>query len=213
MRGALVLGLLAGIAVLPSVASAENRPGEFHFEFTLSVPPGAGDPIEILDNGFQWFLLTLTLAPPNPDDEILYLELEIAGLSHTAPQDLNFILLDFYGHGIEVMDDAGDGFDVEDVDLIFTDFGDKAIPLPHGPGEGALQPYPETIYLPDGPEAFTDYLGHPVGVAPWILVVIDDAEDDTGSFESATLRGLVPEPATLSLLVLGAFAMLRRRRR
>ena len=40
--------------------------------------------------------------------------------------------------------------------------------------------------------------------------MIDDSEGNQGNLGSFTLRG-VPEPVTLSLLLVGAFAALRRR--
>ncbi len=47
-----------------------------------------------------------------------------------------------------------------------------------------------------------------VGISVYSLVVIDDAVGQSGSFESATLRGgVVPEPMTLTLLAIGAVAV------
>ena len=210
MKKALVLVLFLGASMFPAAAFADDaRPTDFDFEFTYT------GPADIEDNAVRWFELALSWYDGNPGDVITYLEFEIDGLTHSQPEDLNLFLLDpLFQAGIEVMDDAGDGFAVVDLDLLFTD---KGLALPHGDGEGALQPFPPTIYRPDddGTTFSDEYYGQTFSSDPWILVVIDDAVNDSGSFESATLRGtvVVPEPVTLSLLAVGAVAALRRRRR
>jgi hypothetical protein len=67
-----------------------------------------------------------------------------------------------------------------------------------------------------GPGTFSQYyfanygLLHP---GTWRLVMTDDSPGEAGSFNSFTLRGnIVPEPVTLSMLVLGAAFALRRKR-
>ena len=186
MKTEIVIALIVGLAWLPASAFASGTPGPpWDFEFTYVAPTGG--PTDIPDDSVRWYSLDLTLAPPSPDYTITYLELEIVGLSHDRPEDLNIFLLDPLGEGIEVMDDAGDGFSVGSLTL---------------------------VYLPDGPEAFTDYDGTEVGTASWFFVMIDDAVGDSGSFESVSLHGTaVPEPVTLSLLAVGALVTLRRRRR
>jgi len=213
MKTGIVVALMAGLALLPASAFASGQPGPpWDFEFTYVAPTGGLT--DIPDDSVRWYTLDLTLAPPSPDYTITYLELEVVGLSHDRPEDLNIILLDPLGQGIEVIDDAGDGFSIADLTLVFSDFTGKEVALPHGAGEGALQAGPGTIYLPEGPEAFMDYNGTEVGTASWTFVIIDDAPGDSGSFESVSLHGTaVPEPVTLSLLAVGALVALRRRRR
>lgn len=200
MKAGLLITLLVAVAVGPGVAVATDRPESFDFEYTF-VPDSA--PEVILDNFVQWFPLTTT-DPSAPVSPIVYLELEIAGLSHQAPMDLNFILLDPFGTGLQLMDEAGDQHEIENITLLFSD---KGIPLT----DDALQGFPDTIYSPDGPGTFSQF--NVAGPGVWYLVVIDDAPEHVGSFESVTLRGTVPEPATLSLLALGALAIVRCRRR
>ena len=209
MKAAFVFALVAALALIPASATASgNRPygDQWDFEFTYEDPTGG--PTAIPDNALSWYYLDLTLAPGNPADPIVYMELEIAGLTHDYPEDLDVSLLDPFSNGIVVMEDAGDGMAVAGIDLMFSDFG-KEDPLPHG--VGPLLTGPGTIYLPDGPGEFGDYAGGPVGTASWIVVITDDSPGDTGSFGSVTLRGIVPEPMTLSLLALGALVMLRRK--
>jgi hypothetical protein len=202
MKAGLLITLLVAVAVAPGVAVATDRPDSFDFEFTYPENPGTA-PVEILDNFVQWFPLTVPEELP-----IDYLELEITGLSHSAPMDLNIFLLHTSFGGIELMDEAGDQHAIQDVTLLFAD---KGIGLPHGVEEGALQSFPDTIYRPDGPGTLSQF--NMMGPGTWYLVIIDDAPGDVGSFESVTLRGTVPEPATLSLLALGALAIMRCRRR
>ena len=208
MKKALALVLLLGVSIFPATAIADvQRPVDFDFEFTYT------GPAVIEDNALRWFELALDYYEGDPSEYINYLEFEINGLAHTQPEDLNLLLMDPFGAGLELMDDAGDGFAVADLDLYFTD---KGAALPHGVGEGALQAYPPTIYDPDddGTTFGDQYYGQTFSENSWVLVVIDDAVNDSGSFESATLRGtVVPEPMTLSLLALGAVAALRRKLR
>ena len=213
MKSGTVLTAFVVLAVLPLVATAAERPTDFNFEYTYTNP--LGGLTEIPDSTVKWYPLPLTMNPPAPDWVIDYLELEIAGLSHTESPDLNVFLLDPFGAGIEIMDDAGNSDPVEDIDLLFTDFWGLGFPLPHS-GSGPLLDFPGTgmIYNPDGPGMFTQYSGDVVPTDPWYIIVIDDdANADAGSFQSITLRGAaIPEPITLTVLALGAAAALRRRR-
>ncbi len=212
MRIGLALTFFVALAGFPLAAFADDRPNdaEFNFEYTYTNPEG------ISDSTVKWYPLPLTLDPPEPDWVIDYLELEIAGLSHTETPDLNVFLLDPFGGGIEIMDDAGNSDPIANITLLFTDFWDLGFPLPHG-GVGPLLSFPDTgmIYNPDGPGEFIQYTDDVVPTDPWYVIVIDDdLNGDAGSFESVTLRGVaVPEPVTLTLLALGALVTLRRRRR
>ncbi len=209
MKAGTVFTLLMGLMLIPASAMADQPGPPWDFEFTYAAPTGGLT--DIPDDSVRWYPVELVYNNLPADAPITYLELEVVGLTHTRPEDLNFILLDPLGAGIEVMDDAGDGFSLSNITVVYSD---KGVALPHGVPQGTILPGPDTIYLPDGPGAFADYMGTQIGTvtAPWIFVVIDDAEGDSGSFESVTLHG-VPEPMTLSLLAVGALVTLRRRRR
>ncbi len=107
------------------------------------------------------------------------------------------------------MEEAGSEFTIQDMTLLFAD---KGVPLPLTTGDGSLMGFPDTIYQPLGPGTFSQFNGVTVGTAPWLVVISDDAAGRIGSFESITLRGVIPEPATLTLLAFGALVTLRRRR-
>lgn len=197
MKSQSVLGLLVGLLVVPAAALATERPTSFDFEFS-----GTGG--EIFDTSIQTFIAMPGLEDMNLD--IAYLELAIAGLTHDSPADLNIFLLDPFGGGIEIMDDRGDQISIDGLTIIFSDFFGKAEPLPANLNDVVGS----SIYQTDGLGNFTDYTT--TGSDEWRLVVIDDSTGDGGSFTSFTLRGVVvPEPATLSLLAIGAMTLFRRR--
>lgn len=203
-----------------SYALAWPGPGEvpFFFEFTA---PGGDIPEFDFDqdlSGSSIFPLTMRNAQfPDGIDSIVSLELELTGLSHSFPDDLEVLLIDPFGESLAVMYDRGGAVPVNGITLIFND---AEINVP--PDDTALAPDGETRrYRPMGPddtpgdgnEGLSNFLKQPGGTDTWILIVFDDFPQDAGSLESWTLRGTaVPEPVTLSLLALGAITLLRRRR-
>ncbi len=193
----LVLASVVGLLISPMASVGEPLP----FSFT---EPGGPIPVNHLTS----FTLTMT-----PDiAEIVSLELEITGLSQMFPDDLEIFLIDpFATNLIAIMKDQGGPFDLVDVDLIFSDRAGDPLPDESAIVSGTFRPEGLAAGRDSGLGTFN---GNSGGPNPWLLVVIDKAANDSGSFESFTLRGtFVPEPATLSLLALGALALLRRRRR
>jgi len=198
-----VFTIAAALLSFAVTVPANANPTQFDFEFS-----GTGGTIG--DFSVQWF-------PADPSDGIVngsagdasnidysYLELEIADLNHESPMDLNIFLLDPFGNGIELIDDNGGQAVLSGATLVFSDKGPDVLPIGMPFVDGSS-------YIPLGPGAFSDVSN--TGTAPWRLVVIDDAQGGSGSFDSFTLRGVVvPEPATLSLLAIGTFAAFRRRR-
>jgi len=210
------LALTGSFLAIAGAASANPGDYETVFEFT-----GAGGTIN--DVAVQWFSAeptdfnpdfedptTFTLNDGSPNEVIL--ELEINGLSHTSPMDLNIFLLDPFGTGIEIMDERGDGVDFTGT-LFFRD-PNEGKPLPTDPDplvDGSVYA-PELPGTPNKNPGFSGYTT--VGDNEWRLVIIDDSSGDRGAVENFTIRGLVvPEPATLSLLAIGATALLRRRKK
>lgn len=201
MRKPFILALFVGAMLSPALAQAQT--------FSFSVDnDGAG--YTVPDEG----ILVAPLFMDTPDiPEILTIELQINGLVHDTPMDLDIYLIDPFGNSIEIMTDRGDMEALTGSGLNLT-FSDDGIDLPDPSlGLDAADYKPEG--LANGSDnGFATFLGRSGGTDAWILLVIDDAAGDTGSFDSYTLRGtFVPEPVTLSLLALGAIVTLRRKRR
>jgi hypothetical protein len=197
---ALSLAILAFVAgVIPRSVTA----GEFDFEATASFPGALG---EIPDEGVQFFPVQIS---PKVDF-IASLELEIQGLSHEFAEDLDlYLVAPFDGLFIELMTDLGGSSPIDNATLIFRDSGAAVppTPIPGGPA----------VYMPEGlfegkDGGFGDFLGFSSGAGPWLLLAIDDAPEDTGRINGITIRGTVPEPTVLSLLLVGGLALLRRRK-
>jgi len=213
MRAVFLLAVLVSLVVCASPAtSLADDSWDFEFVYPESASQGR---TAIPDNSVRWYQLIPTpetLSNPKLlNQPIQYMEFEVNGLAHDAPMDISLILFDPYGGGLRLMDDAGDQhpLTLPGVDIVFTDTG---IPLP-----GSEPIVTDTDYLPEGPGLFSDYYKNDQTLMdpnlPWYVIVIDDDSLAEGSFGSMTLRGVVPEPATLSLLALGAAALAARRRR
>lgn len=205
MKTTPILMLTVALLVFPVTALAEGG-APWDFEYTARGITGTGTPIS--DDTVAWYFLDL--APGSDVSEaVRYMELEITGLTHEAPADLNLILinpLDPSGIGVELMDDRGDQHAISNVDLVFSTekFTSQVL---------SDDPIASGMYLPET-GSFQQYFGSPPTIESWILVVIDDSPGQTGSFMDVSLRGnIVPEPMTLTLLALGALATFRRRRR
>ena len=184
-----------------SIASAGNS-SEVSFSFTQVVNA------DIPDNDLSVYRIVMT-----PDiAEITSIQLDINGLFHADPEDLDIFLISPFGDDINIMTDLGDGDPLLNVNLTFDDNADAPPPSNSQIFSGTYQPEGLTTGRDSGLSTFVGGTGgNPL---PWYLVVIDDSEGGSGQFESWTLRGTyVPEPVTLSLLALGALTLLRRKRR
>ncbi len=214
MRAGFSLAVLVSFvaSAVPTAALAEGPPAPFDFQYVLPVSASSG-PIEILDATVQQFELALDPTSTRiPDAPIVYLEVEVTGFSHGAPWDVDIWLVPpFNLDAMILMGDQGDQVQIPQgapVDLLFTDKADDPLPREFGVGleTGSWLPKVGT---------FDQYYNGPVfGTTPWTLLISDDDTNAGGQIESITLRGVVvPEPATLSLLALGAVAVAVRRRR
>lgn len=188
------------LLVAGGMLAALTAPASAQIPFSATEAGGA-----ITDADLSMFSLTL----PGEIGDLLSLELDIAGLSHTNPDDLEFYLIKPTVGAITVLQDQGDGVAIDGVNLTFSDSASNPAPFGSELFAGTYLP------LNTPAEGFNKFVdGTSVGAGLWTLVVIDDSASDVGSFDSWTLRGTyVPEPVTMSLLALGAVATLRRRRR
>lgn len=203
MRRSSVLACLLSLA-LGSGAFAGDT-----FDWTFTANGGT-----IADNDISLFpiLLDDPGAPGKSVPNIATMELVLTDLRHSFPADLDIYLIDPMLQSIKIMTDRGAGLDIGPpgaiVNLTFED--DAAGPLPSAAQivSGSYRP-DGLVTAQDG--GFAEFTGQSGGTANWLLLIIDDAEGDAGSLGSFTLRGTVPEPATLSLLAIGALAALRRK--
>lgn len=209
MMRAFLLMMVGGLVLSAPVQAG----GDFEFSFTAT-----GGTID--DDFVTIFSLKMDsdMAGLPSIDNITSLQLEITGLTHTSPEDLDIFLLSpsFTGDRgrILIMSDKGGGSDVNNMTLTFMDAG-ASLPADGDPLVGGIF---QTEGLTSGLDlgfASDMFVGAP-GRSPldWILVFVDDSPGAEGSFGSFTLSGTaVPEPVTLSLLALGALMTLRRKRR
>jgi hypothetical protein len=132
-------------------------------------------------------------------------------LSHTAPDDLNLLLVGPHGHQVLLMADSGSSFDAAHVELRFDD--EAPIPLPDS-GQLTTDYYRPANYLgADDFAAPTPALNGNTSLAAfdgtrasgsWRLFAMDDAAVDTGTIESWTLTlGLRPQPYPAGLQSVG----------
>lgn len=197
-------------------ALANPDPGDVPFFFEFTAP---GGPIPEFDfdqdlSGSSIFPLTMRNAQfPDGIDIIVSLELELTGLSHTFPDDLEVLLIDPFGETVAIMYDRGGDVAVNGITMIFNDAESNIPPDETELLSGRYKPMGPDDTPGDGNDGLANFLKQPGGTDTWLLLIVDDFPEDGGSLESWTLRGTaVPEPVTLSLLALGAITLLRRRR-
>lgn len=195
-------------------ALANPDGNEFNFEFTA---PGGVIPELDFNNdleGISIFPLTMRNAQfPDGIDSIVSLELELTGLTHDHPDDLDVYLTDPFGESVTIMTDRGGSVDVNGITMIFNDAETDIPPDLTELFSGRYRPTGPDDTHNDGIDGLGNFRKQSGGTDTWSLIIYDDADTDGGSIDSWTLRGTaIPEPVTLSLLALGAMTLLRRRR-
>jgi subtilisin-like proprotein convertase family protein len=146
--------------------------------------------------------------------------LSINGFSHTFPDDMGILLQAPNGDTVVIEDGAGDGTDAVGLNWVFDDSFAAPLPTAGALVSGNFKPgqnqYSDLFAAP-APAAgswFTTFAAAFNGDnanGTWNLLVQDFIGGDGGSITSWSIN-LAPEPTSLSLLALGAVALLRRRR-
>lgn len=200
MKSVIIQALLLGL-IFSTTSSAGDAVGTF--TFTSDFKAGS------VGNADIGFFAANQTTPDFFITEITSIQLTIFGLTSVSPADLNIFLLDPFGNSLEIIDNRGDDVMLNGANLTFSDTG---IALPTNPDSLV----DGTTYQSEVLDGFMDtFVGNSGGTDAWILVVIDDGGNSGGvSFDSFQISGtFVPEPATLALMGLGAFAIFRRKRR
>lgn len=119
---------------------------------------------------------------------------ELRGVSHTNPDDLDVLLVAPDGRAVMLMSDAGGTADLLNANLRFDDATTAVIPDSGPASSGIYRPsnYSPSDSLPQpAPTTYGAYLSSLRGMAPngtWQLFIYDDASNNSGSIQGVTLR-------------------------
>ncbi|MBD2194383.1 MULTISPECIES: proprotein convertase P-domain-containing protein [Calothrix] len=120
------------------------------------------------------------------------IQVTINGLNHTYPGDIDILLVGPNGEKVLLMSDAGYGYDVNGINLTFTDSAISSLPDSTQILSGTYKP---TDYQPDTDSFPASAPSGPYGTSlsafnnitangTWKLFVVDDASGDIGSISS-----------------------------
>ncbi len=136
---------------------------------------------------------------------------QINGLTHSFPDDLDILLVSPDGKGVILMSDAGAGADVASIDLTFDDAAETSLPDASVISAGQYKP---TNYgsgdvfsgAPAGP--YGTALASFIGIVPngdWKLYIVDDGAGDAGSITgwSLSIQTTIPAELVAELAVTG----------
>lgn len=161
----------------------------------------------------------LTITVSGLGDTITDVDVSLIGISHTWPNDLDFLLVSPNGTAVLFMSDAGGSIDLVNDNLTFDDDASASLSdflilsgtyRPTNFGGGDVFPDP----APAGPYAsvLAAFNGeNPNGV--WSLYALDDASSGGGSMLGWALHiTAVPAPSAIAPLAGAGLLTLRRRR-
>jgi subtilisin-like proprotein convertase family protein len=142
-------------------------------------------------------------------NELLDLNVQLFGLSHTYPDDIDMLLVGPQGQNLIFMSDAGGSTDVVNVDLILDDAAATALPDSTAITTGTYRPanygagdtFPAPAPVPSGATTLATFNGSdPNGT--WSLYVLDDLGADVGSIAGGwCLELAATSPAAPSIQV------------
>ena len=175
-----LLVLLASLSSVGLGSSALGAPQDFYVAAPSPIDLGPDEG----PGGLYPSQIDIDWCPGTITDVTVWLE----GVTHTAPLDIDVLLVGPGGQNAIVMSDAGGSQDIADLQLRFND--DNSTPLPaasvlssgayaptnHGLGDTFAAPAP----TPSGGSALSVFDGTaPSGT--WELYVMDDADVDSGA--------------------------------
>jgi hypothetical protein len=155
---------------------------------------------------------------------------DLFGLSHTWPDDLQILLVSPSGTSVLLMADAGGPVDISGVNLTFDDAAASALPDSTQIFSGTYRPsdFGSTLDFSAGSGGapappYQSLLASLIGQnanGDWSLFIYDDTGADAGSLSGGwalninSSRSAIPEPATTAMVVAGlALCALGLRRR
>jgi uncharacterized repeat protein (TIGR01451 family)/uncharacterized delta-60 repeat protein len=131
----------------------------------------------------------------------------LAGLSHKYPADIDVLLVGPQGQKVMLMSDAGQGYDLDRVDLVFSEVGATNLPYNSPISTGTYRPtdYEQGDTLPPNAPAgpYVASLAAFNGTNPngdWKLYIVDDQGSDAGSLQGGwrlEMTTFIPGPRAL----------------
>lgn len=142
------------------------------------------------------------------DPAITDVNVQLAGLSHTWPDDIDILLVGPEGENLVIMSDAGGSADLVNVDLIFDDAAPGPLPDSTQIISGTYQPTdyePGDAFDPPAPTPSTaTTLATFNGTNPngdWHLYIMDDTGSDLGQLAGGWCLQITAEPTDARLAV------------
>lgn len=136
---------------------------------------------------------------------------QINGLTHGFPDDLDILLVAPNGQGVILMSDAGGSLDLAGIDLVFDDAASASLPDTAKINAGLYKPtnfgaVDAFSGAPAGP--YSAELAAFVGSVPngnWQLFIVDDGAGDAGSITgwSLSIQTTIPADPVAELSVIG----------
>ncbi|MBN9426014.1 MAG: IPTL-CTERM sorting domain-containing protein [Burkholderiales bacterium] len=221
--GSLPLAVSIGLIGLAGAAWGAGGQTEAFCNTTAITIPVSGD-----QGVASLYPTTITASAMPPS--VTKITVQLLGLSHTFPGDLDIMLVGPQGGQVILMSDVGGGTDISNVDLIFDDGAPSAPAAPITTGAyqpsntGAGDPFPAPAPAGTPGTQLAGFNGsNPNGT--WSLYIVDDAGADVGSMNGwcVNITSEIPSPTAVptmsglglgllsGLLALGAFWQRRRR--
>ncbi|MBX3059023.1 MAG: choice-of-anchor J domain-containing protein [Anaerolineae bacterium] len=165
------------------------------------------DPITIPSSGAGTpYPSTITVSGYDP--AITDVNVQLVGLSHTWPDDIDILLVGPEGENLVIMSDAGGSADLVNVDLIFDDAAPGPLPDSTQIISGTYQPTdyePGDTFDPPAPTPSTaTTLATFNGTNPngdWHLYIMDDTGSDLGQLTGGWCLQITAEPTDARLAV------------
>lgn len=125
-----------------------------------------------------------------PSSGVRVKSVQLNGVSHTFPSDIDILLVSPTGTRVTLLSDAGDGTDIVNGNIIIDDAAATTMPIPMVAGTfkptnvGAADTYaaPGPGAVTDAAPALSNFTGNLNGV--WNLFVVDDLGGDFGAITS-----------------------------